>query len=210
MTRFAYTATQSASQLPQIMMRTLAEVGVTSSTLYLCNGAQYLYTMGNTYSPIGGLGQIDPVQEENEPFPRTVRASLRAIGSADFYEPMREQMFGRDFVLRYVFLDTISYTPVSTPETLWRGKINKVSIQFNNQDKGTYVEIESDTDLRRAPPVNNYNNETMLVTNSGDTFFKFIDQVKNQTAHWGKDITRFNTVSNPYYTPPRYRPYNHP
>jgi hypothetical protein len=190
--RFQFGASNSYSQATQLLYRQMAEVGVTSSTVYACNGQHYIYAMGNTYSPVGGLGTVEPVQEEAEPFPRTVRVTLRAVNSMDFYEPMREDMFGRRLVLRHVLLHPSSYTPVSTPETLWSGYINKVGINYNQADKGTYIEIEAETDLRRRPPVINYNKESMLLISSGDTFFNYIDQVQLATAHWGKSATTFS------------------
>jgi hypothetical protein len=182
--RFNYAASNSASQLPQLYYRTLVNVGVTSGTVYACNGAQYLYAMGNTYAPTGALGAIDPIQEESDPFPRTVRCTLQATGSASMYEAMREDMFGRPLKVYHVFLDD-THAMVSTPELLWNGLINKVQLYFNTSDKGTYIEVEADTDLRRAPPVNNYNRESMLLLSSGDTFCNFVDQIPLSNAKWG-------------------------
>jgi hypothetical protein len=187
--RFNFAAANSASQLSQLRYRTLVDIGVTSGTVYACNGAQYLFTLGNTYSPVGHLGAVDPIQEESDPFPRTVRCTLQAVGSVDLVEALKEDMFGRPLKVWHAFLSD-SYTPVSTPELLWNGLINKVSLNFNTADKGTYLEIEADTDLRRAPPVANYDKETMLLVSSGDTFMNWIDQIPLFKSQWGKEATQ--------------------
>lgn len=186
MSRFNYAASNSASQLSQLQYRQLVDVGVTSGTVYACNGARYLYAMGNTYAPVGYLGQIEPIQEESDPFPRTVRCTLQAVGSVDMVEAMREDMFGRPLKVWHVFLND-SYTMVSTPELIWNGLINKVQLQFNTADKGTFLEVEAETDLRRAPPVVSYNKESMLLLSSGDTFCNFIDKIPLAKAQWGKE-----------------------
>jgi hypothetical protein len=188
--RFLYAATNSAAQLPQLQYRQLVDVGVTSGMVYACNGTQYLYALGNTYTPVGHLGTIDPIQEENDPFPRTVRCTLQAVGSADFYEAFREDMFGRPLRVYHVLLNE-DKTMVSTPEPLWSGLINRVQLHFNTADRGTYLEVEADTDLQRAPAVMNYTRESMLLIASGDTFFNFIDQVPLTKAQWGREATHF-------------------
>ena len=202
MSRFNYAATTSASQLPQVYYRNLVDVGVTSSTVYCCTGFQYLYAMGNTYSPVGHLGQIEPIQEENNTTAHTVRCTLQAVGSMDLVEAMKEDMFGRPLKIYHVFLSG-SLTMVSTPEAIWNGLINKVSLNFGSADKGTFLEVEADTDLRRQPPVSSYNRETMLLVSSGDTFCNFVDQIPLSKAYWGGaspvDLNKRRTPHRPYH-----------
>ena len=190
MTRLLYAASNSAAQLPQLYYRQLVDVGVTSGTVYACNGDKYLFAMGNTYVPVGHLGAVEPVQEESDPFPRTVRCTLQAVGSADLYEAFREDMFGRPLRIWHVFLDS-NKAMVTTPEPMWSGQINKVSMHFDTKDKGTYLEVEAETDLRRAPPVVNYTKESLQLSNPGDTFCNFIDQIPLAKAQWGKQATSF-------------------
>ena len=203
MSRFSYAASTSYSQLSRLEYRTLVDVGITSGTVYCINGMQYLFTLGNTYSPVGHLGTIEPIQEESDPFPRTVRLTLQGVSSADMYEPMRESMFGRPLVVRHVYLDPDTHLAVSTPETLWRGVINKVALNLATTDRGTYFELEAETDLRRAPPVTNYNKETMLFVSSGDTFFDYIDQVPLTKAAWGSHNVSHTPNKNDPSSPPR-------
>lgn len=185
MSRFNYAASNSASQLSQLRYRTLVDVGVSSGTAYACNGAQYLYTMGNTYTPVGGLGQVEPIQESSDLSAKTIRCTLQATNSVDLAEAMKEDMFGRPLKVWHVFIND-SLTMVSTPELAWSGLINKVTLNFGTPDKGTFLEVEADTDLRRAPPVNNYDKESMLILSSGDTFCNFVDKIPLAKAYWGK------------------------
>lgn len=193
MTRFAYSASNSAAALPQLAYRQLVEVGVTSGTLYCCTGAQFLYTLGNTYTPVGPFGGIEPIQEESDPFPRSVRGWLSAVDSASMYEPLREDMFGRNFVVRHVYLNPDDFTTVTTPELLWTGKINKVELRFTDVDRGPYFEVEAVSDLAKSAPVSNFNLETHWITMgySGDMFFSLIDQVPLSKAMWGQQPTYY-------------------
>lgn len=197
--RFTFAAANSASAAPQLRYRQLVSLGVTSSTLYLCNGTEYLYTLGNTYSPVGGLGGIEPIEDEAGVQPRTVRLWLRAVGSADMAEPIREDMFNRPLRIDHGYLDATGGTDtfVSTPELLWKGYVNNVEIHFADVEKGNYFEIEAESSIRRKAEVLNFNRETLqtVMGQSGDTFFDFIHQVPMVKALWGNQATTFNGES---------------
>lgn len=193
MTRFAYAAVTSAAASPQLAYRQLVDIGVTSGTVYACTGGQYIYALGNTYSPVGPLGGIDPIQEESDPFPRSVRMWLSAVDSSTLYEPLREDMFGRTVVVRHAYLNPELLTLVATPEVLWEGFINKVEIRFGDIERGTFYEIEAENALRKRAPITNFNLEShwAVLSQSGDTFFSYIDQVPLTRSMWGQQPTMY-------------------
>lgn len=197
MTRFLFGASNSYSQLPQVAYRQLVDVGITSGTLYCCTGAQFIYALGNTYTPVGPLGGIEPIQEESDPFPRTVRAWLAAVDSSSMFEPLREDMFGRPLTVRHVYLDPQTFTPVSTPEPLWDGFINRVELRFTDMDRGPHFEVEAINALAKRAPVSNFNLEThwTAMPYSGDTFFAYVDQIPLYRAKWGQQPTSFASLA---------------
>lgn len=193
MSRFAIAAANSAAQLSQIAYRQMVEMGVTSSTIYLTTGQQFIYALGNTYTPVGLLGGMDPIQEESDPFPRSIRFYLAAINSATLFDPLQEDMFGRSIVVRHGYLDPQLMTLVSTPEVLWRGNVNKVEIRFGDSEKGNYYEVEGISSLYKQAQASNFNLETHWITlgYSGDLFFSLIDQVPLTKAMWGQQPTYY-------------------
>jgi hypothetical protein len=192
--RFASAAANSAAHEYQMRYRLFVEIGVTSGTIYACNGTEFLFALGNTYSPVAGFGGIEPLDEGADGSVRVLRAWLSAVGSSDFYEPLREDMFNRPFRVRHAFLDKIADTVVSSPELMWSGFVNKVEIRFADAERGNFYEIEAETALRRRAPASNFNIETHWTTlnQSGDTFFQFIDQVPLFRAMWGQQPTYFS------------------
>jgi hypothetical protein len=194
MTRFTGAAATSASTLPAIQYRYLVDVGITSGFVYACNGNQFLYALGNTYSPVGGLGGIEAVEEESDSSPRTVRAWLAAVSSQNFFEPLKEDMFNRQLIVRHGYLSATSpATFVSSPEVLWSGRINKVEIRFADVERGNFYEIEAETVLRKRAPASNFNRETLwtVLNQSGDTFCDYADKVTGFKSLWGQQPTEF-------------------
>jgi hypothetical protein len=189
MSRFISSSMQAVSSLSVTAYRLLADIGVTSSTLYVCTGNQYIYALGNTYSPVGPLGGVSVVTEETDNFPRDVTLQLAAINSAYLYEPMRESMFNRPVVLRRMFLNTEDFTPVSSAETVWRGRTAEVNINFDGE--GAYYELRAETVLRRNARVQYFNRETYRAVDSSDTFGDHIDRIPLYKSQWGGKETSF-------------------
>lgn len=212
--RFTGAAANSASQLSTIQYRTFVDIGVTSTTLYLVNGNQFLNSSAtnnptvNTYSPVGGFGGIEPLQDQADVRPSTARMWMRAVGSADVFEPLREDMFNRPVVVRHGYLDAATDALVSTPEVIWKGFVNKVDIRFADTEKGNYFEIEAETSLRRKSELINFTKEALqtVMGQSGDTFFDYIFQVPMVKALWGNQPTAFNGVSPGHWGYSRSRP----
>lgn len=203
MTRHAYAAAESASAATNLQYRLLVDVGVTSGFVYACTGMQYFRSdmanmhSANTYSPVGKFGGIEPIEDDSDLSPSTMRLWLQAVGSADVFEASREDMFNRPVVIRRAFLDPMTDAIVSTPEIAWKGFINKVEIHFADTERGNFFEIEAETSLRRRAEAVNFNKEThqTVLTQSGDTFFQHIHLVPLTKVMWGNQPTAFNGVS---------------
>lgn len=189
MSRFLSTSQQAYSERDTFALRQLVDVGVTSGTIYACSGYRYLYAMGNTYTPVGVLGGIEPIQEESDPFPRGLKLWLAAINSSQLYEPLREDMFNRDVRVYEAFLDPDTFALSNTPELRWKGKINEIEIRFNDAERGNYYEVSAETDLRRTPKKAYFNKETLWQTYSGDTFYDLMHLIPTQRAKWGQEET---------------------
>jgi hypothetical protein len=206
--RFLSSSQQAYSEASAVAFRQLVDIGVTSGTIYGCSGYRYLFAMGNTYTPVGVLGGIEPIQEESDPFPRGIKMWLAAVTSSQVYEPLREDMFNRPVKLWEVFLDPDTFALTNTPELRWQGKINEIEIRFNDSEKGNYYEVSAETELRRAPQRAYFNKETLWLTYSGETYFDYSYLIPTQRTMWGQQATTFgNYPSAPAPTYPAKRDY---
>lgn len=196
MSRFLSSSQQAYSEREAFALRQLVDIGVTSSTIYACSGYRFLYAMGNTYTPVGVLGGLEPIQEESDPFPRGLKLWLAAVNSSQLYEPLREDMFNRDVRVWEAFLDPDTFALSNTPELRWKGKINEVEIRFNDSERGNYYEVSAETELRRTPQKAYFNKETLWLTYSGDTFYDHMHLIPTQRTQWGQEATSFGGQGN--------------
>jgi hypothetical protein len=195
--RFLSSSQQAYSEAETFALRQLVDIGVTSGTIYACNGYRYLYAMGNTYTPVGVLGGMEPIQEESDPFPRGLKLWLAAVNSSQLYEPLREDMFNRPVKVWEAFLDPQTFALSNTPELRWQGKINEVEIRFNDSERGNYYEVSAETELRRAPRRAYFNKETLWQIYSGDTFYSLMHLIPTQRTMWGQEATTFSAPRGP-------------
>lgn len=212
MTRHLWAAAESAAAAANLQYRMLIDMGITSGTLYMCNGAQYIpasaqYAIGNTYVPVGGYGRVDPIEDDADVTPRTVRLSLSLVGSASMVEALREDMFNRPVVIRRAFLHPVTDALVSTPEVMWEGFINRVEAVFGDEERGNYFEVEAESSLRRKAEALHFNRETLqtVLQQSGDTFFDHMHEIPLAKAMWGNQPVGFNGATDPVPVHPRFR-----
>ncbi|CAB4169920.1 hypothetical protein UFOVP1082_40 [uncultured Caudovirales phage] len=182
MSRHTTTAVDSALSLPEIPWALLADIGVSSSTMYVCTGNRYIYS-NNTYSPVGYLGGVDPIKEEADAFPRGIKMWLSLINSQATYEAFNEQLFNKPVVL---YKTVTSYgTVVGTPDIIFKGRINYCGGKTGDPARGNYFELEIESRLRREPKSAYYNRETLWQTYSGDTGANYVDKIPLYKSQWG-------------------------
>jgi hypothetical protein len=189
-TRWLSNSQQSLGERELLAFRQLVDIGVTSGTLYACTGKQYLFARGNTYTPVAGLGGIEPIKEESDPFPREIRLWMRAVNSSDLYEPMREDMFNRPVRVYETLLNPDTLTVAHTPELRWQGYVNEVEVRFGDEERGNYYEIGAISDMGREPVLAYSNKETLTLEHSGDTFCDYQHLVPSVKAMWGQQPTQ--------------------
>lgn len=191
MSRFQSNSQAWLSERDVFAFRQLVDVGVTSGFVYACSGYQYLNVLNNTYTPVGVLGGVEPVQEESDPFPRGLRIWLAAVNSAQFYHALQEDMFNRDVRYYELFLNPDTFAVEAPPELRWSGKINEVELRFSDSERGPHMEVTGETELRRMPKRLYFNQETLWQTHSGDTFYKLQHAIPLMKSTWGGAATRY-------------------
>lgn len=199
MTRFLSTSMQAQSSQSLLAYRQLVDVGVTSSYVYFCTGRQFIgansYTP-NTYTPVGGLGEVEPIQEETDTFPRSLVLRLSGVntwanGSMSLYAPLQETMYGRTVKVYRAFLNTTDWSLTNTPELMWKGTIERVNVMLED---GIY-EVEAAQDIRRTARVQYFNRETFRAVDSSDTFGDWQDKIPLFKGSWGGMSTDFAGIS---------------
>ena len=122
MTRYDSSSMQAMAEESLIAFRFLMDVGVTSGTLHFVTGKHATVYNSNTYTPVGGFGYIQPIQEDGDAVPHDLVFGLCGVntlaamypGSFSLYEPLQEHMLNRPVKVRPI--TTAEYpTPAQRP-----------------------------------------------------------------------------------------------
>lgn len=188
MTRNPTAAVTSASYASQLQYRLLVTVdSLTNGQLRACTGGNFISVGANTYSPVGNMGGMDPVQEATDIFPRAIKFWFAAVNTAGIVDVVNENIFNKPFKVYRAFL-TDSLTMVSTPSLLWVGRGNTVSLVTGDSARGNYYEVEAESRIRQSAKAQYFDQFTLqqVLGNSGDTFFDYLPEIPLFIAPWGK------------------------
>lgn len=198
MSRNLAAAVTSISQLENVKFRLLCEVYSGATPVYACTGVNFIVFNSTTYSPVGNLGGIDPIQEETDVFPRSAKLWFAAVNTQTIPDVINETMFNRPVVVLRTFL-TDSFTCVSTPEVVFKGKINKCEMKLKDPERGDFFEIEVDSKLARSLKSLYFNSETLktVYNQNSNTLFDYVPNIPFVKANWGG-----MSVTNGGFAPP--------
>lgn len=188
MSRDLQASVTSAAAEADLRFRMLVEVHSLSAgaVTRAVNGYSPVTFNGNTYSPVGNLGGIEPIQEESDVFARQVRLWFAAVESSQIQSVLGESMFNCPLRVFRAFL-TQSLTLVASAELLWSGFVEEVDMKLKDPQKGNHFTISGESRMARPPAARFFNKETQQVVrgNSGDTFFNYTHAIAFVKANWG-------------------------
>jgi hypothetical protein len=192
--RNSYTATTSASYAGVTKFRLLMDIdSYTAGPVHACTGGNFVIVGATTYSPVGNLGGLDPIQEESDVFPRTLRAWLAAVNTAAIQDVINETAYNKPVRLYRAFL-TDSLTVVNTPELLFKGRINGISMKLADPERGNYYEIDIESRLAQKSRATYMDQAThwYIYGQSGDLFFEHLSKIPLYKSQWGQHSTVYN------------------
>lgn len=177
-------ANATAVALEQLRLLHFVDISLPSGTAYVHTGTGTITVSGTDYLGAGALGEVSPIKEDADPFPRTVKLKLSGVDSTLVTAAMGEGMFNRAVVIRRGLLSIVTGALVATPVVLWRGLVNKCEIHVEEGGQ-TYIELSCESRLRRSARVAYYTKEDLQVAYGGDTFLSLITDIPLFTGNWG-------------------------
>jgi len=182
MTRIVDSANATELAKPAVWLACMVELDFASGMLYAADTVHSINWNGHEYLPTGEISSIGAVQEEVETIARPIDLVLG--GPSDLVTKARDEIYqGRGVTIRMTPLDEKTGQPVGTPETLWEGRMDTMTIQAD-KSQGT-IALRCEHRLRREPRVARYTNVDQQMLYSGDTFFEHVSEIAGYVASWG-------------------------
>jgi hypothetical protein len=193
-TRILQAAVSSAISQPVVRWRFL----FACNTVYAITGETPVVFAGNTYAPVLNAVEVEPIVEEADAFPRELVLRFPAVSSSQLYDPVNENWFNQTLIVRRAVIADDA-TLVASAEQIWKGRIETVTAKLGDPGRGDHFEVRAMSLLMRRARAAYRTREDLWLTYSGDTFFNYLDQIRNFKSHWGGKEQSLFAVSRPAF-----------
>lgn len=198
MTRFVSNTNATEADKSSITAVVLADLDFSSGVVRIHDGAGTLAFGGNDYLGVGQFGGVDVIDENVDIVARGIKLTLSGVDTTFITPTMSEVYQNRPVVIYLGFVSQSTGVLIDTPETIWEGRMNQMTI---NLDKGqAVIELSCEHRLRREPRVARYTNQDQQVIYAGDRFFDLTHTIQGFVGKWGSRDTGYG--SNVPYTGP--------
>lgn len=155
-----------------------------TGTLYLHNGVGNYTWGGHTWSGLGALGAMSPIEETEEQSAYRVSYQLSGVNTTIITQALNENIYKR-LAIRYAgFLDENGQL-VDTPHELRRDFMDQMPIAQGGEIDTVTLNCESEMIRDTRAPGRMFSDEDQQVAFAGDTGFQFLPQLIDADIHWG-------------------------
>lgn len=195
MSRIVSATNATEADKPSITIVVMADLDFSSGMLRVHDGSGNLSFGGNTYLGAGQLAGLDVIDENIDIVARGIKLSLSGVDTSIVVPAMTEVYQNRDVTLYLGFVSSSTGALLATPETIWEGRMNQMTI---NIDKGSaVVELTCEHRLRREPRVARYTDEDQRQIFPGDRFFDLTYAIPGFISKWGARDTYYGSGGTP-------------
>lgn len=184
MSRGLTTAYKSAAAAGNVTPALLAHFDFSGGIVRLWSGSGDLSWGGNTYTGLGDLTQVEPVQETNEVRANGLNFRLNGIPSAMVARILAENYRGRACKLWLALFNT-SGAIIADPLLLFSGRMDQCLVEDSGTTASITVSAESRlVDLQRSRE-RRYTDEDQQSLFSGDLGLEFVAGLQDREILWG-------------------------
>lgn len=205
MTRIVSATNSTEADKLAIVAVVLADLNFASGMVRVHDGSGKLAFGGNDYLGVGQFAGVDVIDENVDFVARGIRLTLSGVDST-FVTPTMDEVYQNRTVTLYLgFVNQATGALLDTPETLWEGRMNQMSLKI---DKGSAViELTCEHRLRREPRIARYTDADQRLAYSTDRFFDLIHVIPGFVSRWGSRDSSYGGggMYSPYTDPDRGR-----
>lgn len=186
MTWFQQSANQTAAVAAHAEVVTFVDLDFASGHLRLHTRIGTINWGGYDWNGVGKLGAIDVIKEDAELRPNTITLQLSGVDSALMTAAMTEDYHGRAVRIHQGLLDTTTFALVATPETVWPGLMDYMTVALGANASTITVQCESEFARWQRPRQLLYTHESQQLLYSSDRFFDMVNAIQTRVIDWSK------------------------
>jgi hypothetical protein len=195
MSRFDSSTNEAASERPSVRIFVACDLDFASGHVRAHDGIGTLSWGGNDFLGVGQFGGIEIAEESIDLIAMPLRMKLSGVDASLLSTAMDEAYQGRSATLYFGLVDVSTDQLIDTPEVLWEGMMDQMSVVLS-EGRGE-ITVSCEHRLRREPRIARYTHEDMQLAYAGDRFFDLVPKIAGFRGKWGaKSEVRFTTPGN--------------
>ncbi|MDQ5975733.1 MAG: hypothetical protein QG661_2942, partial [Actinomycetota bacterium] len=127
--------------------------------------------------------------EDIDVIARPLRMTLSGIDSSLITTAMTEEYQGRSATIYLAFVNPETNALVDTPETVWEGRMDSMSIEISRGQ--ATINLSCEPRLRREPRIARYSSEDQQLAYATDTFFDLVMTIPTFKGFWGARTSQY-------------------
>jgi len=171
----------TTAQLSPILMASLNF----STPVNLWTGYGNLSYNSTTYYGLGTLGTISPVEETTDLAARGISMKLSGVPTANVAIALTENYQGRECSVMFGALSPTAGTLISSPVTVFSGRMDVMQISDDGQSAEIIVTAESKLMDFKRPREVRYTDEEQQQLYAGDLGLEFVNDIQEKVVYWG-------------------------
>lgn len=171
-----------------VVMSVFAFLDIDGDPIRVCDSGCTHRWGGFEWLGVGRFGSIDVVSESIEMITSPVTLTLSGVEEQYIQAAMASAYRGRDVELYLGFFDPDTLRLIDTPEEIWSGHMDVMTIEG---DHGTAViKVTCEHRLRLAPVTARYTDEDQRTRHPLDVFFNKLHLISTYIGRWGGNNVR--------------------
>lgn len=177
----------AAIQANRVGLAILAELQFVSYTVYVWSGLGPFFYNGNTYTGVGILGKISPIQETNDVVATGMSLTLSSISEADLELPdiQANMSLNNGVTVSLCLLDDSRNLIGGAPITSFQGVMGQCSISEDAKGSSVTIEVETKLAQLNRPKYWRYTLTDINFWNPGDQSFSWTVNLADYTYRFG-------------------------
>jgi len=177
--------TLAALQATVVRPALLVECDFAGGFLRVWSGVGNLVVGADTFTGVGTLGGISPVEEAADVSSRGITLSLSGVPSPLIGAVLDDDFRGRRCTIWLGCFDEEHAALVGDPLIIFRGQMDTCEIDDNGATSEIRLQVESRLALLRRPRTRRLTHEQQIARHPGDTGLEYISKLAERPIHWG-------------------------
>lgn len=197
MSRFSSSLNAAAVTKAHVPYVAFLELDFVSGTLYLSSADRPFTWGGNTYTALGKLAGIGDVTESTDITSQGLTFTVSATDQNVINTTLGENYHNRQALLSVGYLDTVTGALVDTPELIWEGLMDVLTLKADKGVATASLDCEDRLVLWNQASGWLYTQEHQRLIDPTDNFFDQVASLAAKTVVWGNSGVNTGPQSTP-------------